>query len=60
MNVVTIDDPGAYSKPFTLKFNAMLMLKGEILEYICQENNADLRHILGPAGPGGGQIGPDQ
>ncbi len=60
VNEVTIDDAGAYSRPFTLKFNATLMPKGEILEYICQENNADVRHILGPAGPGGGHIGPDQ
>jgi hypothetical protein len=60
VNEVTIDDPGAYSKPFTLKFNATLMPKGEILEYICQENNVDVKHIQGPAGPGGGQIGPDQ
>jgi hypothetical protein len=60
VNEVTIDDPGAYSKPFTLKFNATLMPKGEILEYICQENNVDVKHILGPAGPGGGEIGPKQ
>ena len=60
VNEVTIDDPGAYSKPFTLKFNATLIPKAEILEYICQENNTDLKHILGPAGPGGGEIGPKQ
>jgi hypothetical protein len=37
---VTIDDPGAYSKPFTLTFNARLSNPGdEIMENICQENN---------------------
>ena len=37
---VTIDDPGAYSKPFTLKFNATLSNPGDdIIEYICNENN---------------------
>jgi hypothetical protein len=37
---VTIDDPGAYSKPFTLTFNARLSNPGdELMEYICQENN---------------------
>ena len=37
---VTIDDPGAYSKPFTLKFTATLSNPGdEIIEYICNENN---------------------
>ena len=39
-NKVTIDDPGAYSKPFTVTFNARLSNPGdEIMEYICQENN---------------------
>ena len=36
---VTIDDPGAYSKPFTLTFHATLSPDTELLEYICQENN---------------------
>jgi len=30
VNEITIDDPGAYSKPFTVTFNARLMPKGEI------------------------------
>jgi hypothetical protein len=38
-NKVTIDDPGAYTKPFTLTFNAKLAPGDELLEYICQENN---------------------
>ena len=39
-NEVTIDDPGAYSRPFTVTFNARLQAAGdEIMEYICQENN---------------------
>ena len=42
MNVeVTMEDPGAYTKPFTVHFQARLTaLPGdEIMEYICQENN---------------------
>ena len=40
VNTVTIDDPGAYSKPFTVTFTARLQAPGdEIMEYICQENN---------------------
>ena len=40
VNEVTIDDPGAYSKPFTMKFNARLSNPGDkFTEYICQENN---------------------
>ena len=39
-NKVTIDDPGAYTKPFTLTFMATLSPPGdELMEYICQENN---------------------
>ena len=39
---VTIDDPGAYAKPFTTVGQATLMPGTELLEYICQENNQDL------------------
>lgn len=38
-NEITIDDPGAYSRPFTLKFEATLRVGDELMEYICQENN---------------------
>ena len=53
---VTIDDPGAYTKPFTTTGRARMMVGTELLEYICQEDNFDLQHISGPAlGPGGGR-----
>ncbi|MEO8100098.1 MAG: hypothetical protein ABI811_20530 [Acidobacteriota bacterium] len=45
----TITDPGAYSKPFTIKFTATLRPGEELMEYICQENNQDAAHIRGPA-----------
>jgi hypothetical protein len=50
VNQVTIDDPGAYSRPFTLTFTAKLRPNEELMEYICQENNQDVHHIQGPAG----------
>jgi len=51
---VTIDDPGAYTQPFTTVGRAQLMVGAELLEYICQENNQDLPKLEGPArGPGG-------
>ena len=51
---VTIDDPGAYTQPFTTVGRAQLMTGAELLEYICQENNQDLPKLEGPArGPGG-------
>jgi hypothetical protein len=48
---VTIDDPGAYAKPFTLRSTARLMPNAELMEYICQENNTNVEHIQGPARP---------
>jgi len=38
-NQVTIDDPGAYSRPFTTTYTATLQPGEEIMEYICNENN---------------------
>ena len=50
---VTIDDPGAYTKPFTTSARDA-HARTELLEYICQENNQDLPLLQGPArGPGG-------
>src|SRR3989442_8015742 len=47
---VTINDPGAYSKPFTVRFTARLRPDEERMEYICQENEQDAKHIKGPGG----------
>ena len=49
VNEVTIDDPGAYTKPFKVTFTARLMPGEELMEYICQENEQDSKHIQGPA-----------
>jgi hypothetical protein len=38
-NQVTIDDPGAYSRPFTTTYTATLNDGDELMEYICSENN---------------------
>jgi hypothetical protein len=34
-----VDDPGAYSKPFTMRWDIPWNATGELTEYICQENN---------------------
>jgi hypothetical protein len=47
--VFTIDDPGAYSRPFTVSFTARLMPKDELMEYVCNENNQDVPGLVGPA-----------
>ena len=46
----TIDDPGVYAKPFTVSFTGRLRPGEELMEYICQENEQDAKHIKGPAG----------
>ena len=54
VNQITIDDPGAYSRPFTVTFTAELApAADELMEYICQENNQDVPHLQGPTQPGG-------
>jgi len=36
---VTIDDPGAYTKPWTSGFNFRWTANSELFEYVCQDNN---------------------
>ena len=37
---VLIDDPGTFSRPFSVKFESVLAQPGdELMEYVCQENN---------------------
>ena len=44
---ITIDDPKAYTKPWTVKQVANLQPDTELLEYICEENNRDVGHFVG-------------
>ena len=39
VNNITIDDPGAYARPFNVSFEATLRVGDELMEYICNENN---------------------
>ena len=41
----TIDDPGAYTKPWTAAWNISWRQNAELAEYICQENNQYLIHL---------------
>ena len=36
---VTIDDPKAYTKPWTVRVNQRLIPDGELIEFVCNENN---------------------
>lgn len=44
---VTIDDPGAYTKPFSSRQEMHLRPGWEPMEFICGENNKDLPHLPG-------------
>ena len=44
---ITVEDPGAYTKPFTLHGHSTYQHKEELMEYICNENNKDVEHIVG-------------
>src|SRR5262249_41336311 len=41
----TIDDPGAYTKPWTVSWDIAWRPSGELTEYICQENNKYLHRL---------------
>jgi hypothetical protein len=41
----TFDDPGAYTKPFTVRWTIPWNPTGELTEYICQENNKYLQRL---------------
>ena len=45
---ITIDDPGAYKKPFIVKKATELAdASYEIGQYVCTENNRDVQHLVG-------------
>jgi len=35
---ITVDDPKAYSEPWTVRFNQEIMLDQELIEFVCLEN----------------------
>jgi hypothetical protein len=42
---VTIDDPKAYTKPWTVTVHQRIMLDTDLIEFICQENEKDAGHL---------------
>jgi hypothetical protein len=44
---VTVDDPKAYTAPWTVRLTEFLKVDTELLDYICLENEKDLRHLVG-------------
>jgi hypothetical protein len=42
---ITVDDPKAYTKPWTVRVNQRIMLNTELIEFICEERDA--KHYVG-------------
>jgi len=41
---VTVDDPGAYTRPFSYTIKSTLMPDEDLLEYFCADNEKDAQH----------------
>jgi hypothetical protein len=44
---ITIDDAKAYTKPWVVNETFRLLPDTELLEYVCNENNKDVGHLVG-------------
>jgi len=44
---ITVDDPKAYTAPWTVKLRQSIVLDTELLDYSCLENEKSLAHIVG-------------
>ena len=44
---VTVDDPKAYTRPWTVKVTEFIMLNTELMDFICLENEKDASHLTG-------------
>ena len=44
---ITIDDPKAYTKPWSMTLPLGYAPDIELLEYVCNENNKDIEHLVG-------------
>jgi hypothetical protein len=48
--VITIDDPNAYTKPFTIDMNMKIMIDTQMIEEFCLENERDSIRLFGTSG----------
>jgi hypothetical protein len=59
---VTIDDPKAYTRPFTVRVNHRLLVDQDMIEFICNENERSTNQMEAPPwkkGESPRQLGPD-
>jgi hypothetical protein len=48
---MTVDDPKAYIRPWTVTVKHELMLDTELIEFVCLENEKSTRHFVGRRAP---------
>jgi len=44
---VTVEDPKAYTKPWTVMIKQRVMLDTDLIEFICNENEKSDAHLVG-------------
>jgi hypothetical protein len=44
---LTVNDPKAYTKPWTVKMNQFIVVDTELLDYVCLENEKSVAHLVG-------------
>jgi hypothetical protein len=44
---ITVEDPKAYTKPWTVKIKQRLLLNTDLIEFICNENEKSDAHLVG-------------
>ena len=44
---LTVDDPKAYTHPWTITLNQIILLDTELLDYYCLDNERDATHMVG-------------
>jgi hypothetical protein len=42
---VTVDDPGAYTRPWTAKLEQSIVPDTDIMDQVCLENEKSVRHM---------------
>jgi len=43
---ITVDDPKAYTKPWTVKLDQTIKLDAHLVDAVCHENEKDVQHLV--------------
>ena len=44
---ITVDDPEAYTKPWSIRVNQSFAADTDMMEFVCLENEKDAGHLVG-------------